>query len=306
MTRLLFVHAHPDDETLTCGATIAHHVAVGDDVHVLTCTLGEEGEVIPPELAHLEGAAGDPLGLWRREELREAMRRLGGAHAVLGEDPASGASSRYRDSGMAGMPAAHHPRAFAAAPVGEAAALVAQHLRSVRPDVVVTYDEHGGYGHPDHVQTHRVTMAALAALVPAERPALVFEIRTPRSWAVDDRDWLPQHVRVEDGLRLPGADEDYPPSVVLDDQVSHVVVDPGVVRIQQDALAAHRTQVRVFAGYYALSNGVAARLAGREGFTRVDPWATVSAAGRAGPAEVGLRHTGPAVVGLLGRADTGA
>ena len=60
MPRLLFVHAHPDDETLTCGVTMAHHVARGDEVHVLTCTLGEEGEVIPPGLAHLEGDPGRP------------------------------------------------------------------------------------------------------------------------------------------------------------------------------------------------------------------------------------------------------
>ncbi len=295
MTRLLFVHAHPDDETLTCGTTMAHHVDAGDEVHVLVCTLGEEGEVIPPDLAHLEGAEGDPLGSWRREELREAMRRLRVAHAVLGEDPATGALSRYRDSGMAGMPAAHHPRAFAGAPVAEAAALVAAHVRALRPDVVVTYDRQGGYGHPDHIQTHRVTMAALAGLAPGERPDRVFEIRTPRSWAVEDRAWLPGHVRVEEGLTLLGPDADYPPSVVPDEQVTHVVQDVGVRTTQEYALAAHRTQVSVFQGYYALSDDVAARLAGREGFTRVDPW-TVDG----DPAAGDTRHTGPAVLGLLG------
>ena len=288
MTRLLFVHAHPDDETLTCGTTMAHHVDAGDDVHVLTCTLGEEGEVIPPDLAHPEGAEGDPLGPWRREELREAMRRLRVTHAVLGEDPGTGTLSRYRDSGMVGMPSVHHPRAFASAPVEEAAALVADHLRALHPDVVVTYDRHGGYGHPDHVQTHRVTMAALAGLEAAYRPERVFEIRTPRSWAVEDRAWLPGHVRGEEGLRLLAPDDVYPPSVVADDEVSHVVIDPGVRTTQEYALAAHRTQVSVFQGYYALSDDVAARLAGREGFARVDPWGAGA-----------TRHTGPAVWGLL-------
>ena len=288
MTRLLFVHAHPDDETLTCGTTMAHQVEAGDEVHVLVCTLGEEGEVIPPDLAHLEGAEGDPLGSWRREELREAMRRLRVTHAVLGEDPGTGALSRYRDSGMLGMPAAHHPRAFVRAPVEEAATLVADHLRALRPDVVVTYDRHGGYGHPDHVQTHRVTMAALAALAPDDRPDRVFEIRTPRSWAVEDRAWLPGHVRAEEGLTLLAPDDAYPPSVVPDDEVTHIVLDPGVRTTQEYALSAHRTQVSVFQGYYALSDDVAARLAGREGFARVDPW------------DGGTRHTGPAVLGLLG------
>ena len=300
MARLLFVHAHPDDETLTCGTTMAHHVAAGDEVHVLTCTLGEEGEVIPPDLAHLEGAPGDPLGAWRREELREAMRRLGVAHAVLGEDPLSGALSRYRDSGMAGMPGADHPRAFAGADVAEAAALVARHVRSLRPDVVVTYDEHGGYRHPDHIQTHRVTLAALAGLAEAERPALAYEIVTPRSWAEEDREWLRAHVPSGGVLVVPGHDDPFPPSVVDDDQVTHVVIDPDQVDAQAHALEAHRSQLSVHDGYYALSNDIAARLGGREGFRRIDPARGVSAAAAA------TRHTGgPAgwALGLVGETD---
>ncbi len=269
MLRLLFVHAHPDDETLTCGTTMAHHVAAGDEVHVLTCTLGEEGEVVPAELAPLEGAAGDPLGAWRREELREAMRRLGASHAVLGEG--AGASSRYRDSGMEGMPSAHHPRAFVRADLVEAAGLVAGHLRAVRPDVVVTYDPHGGYGHPDHVQTHRVTTAALTRLDASERPARAFQILTPRSWAVEDRSWLGDHAPRDVGWRVPADDDPYPPSVVDDDLVSHVVVDEGQVRAQAHALAAHRTQVTVRGDVYALSNDLAVRLSGREAYVRVDP-----------------------------------
>ena len=184
MSRLLFVHAHPDDETLTCGITMAHHVALGDEVHVLTCTLGEEGEVVPPELAHLQGAEGDPLGPFRLGEVREAMGRLGVHHAVLGADEGAGRLSRFRDSGMAGMPSAEHPRAFGAADVEEAGALVADHVRALRPDVVVTYDPTGGYEHPDHVQTHRVTMAALRQLAEGERPAYTFHVHTPRSWVL--------------------------------------------------------------------------------------------------------------------------
>ena len=84
MSRLLFVHAHPDDETLATGVAILHHVARGDDVHVLTCTLGEEGEVIPAELAHLEGAEGDPLAAHRRGELAGAVAVLGVTHHLLG------------------------------------------------------------------------------------------------------------------------------------------------------------------------------------------------------------------------------
>src|SRR5665811_58031 len=105
--------------------------------------------------------------LWRREELRSAMSVLGVAHSVLGEDPQRGVASRYRDSGMAGTASAEHPDAFVRADLGEAAAMVAAHIRAMRPDVVVTYDAQGGYAHPDHIQTHRVTMLALSALAAA-------------------------------------------------------------------------------------------------------------------------------------------
>ena len=269
--RLLFVHAHPDDETLTTGLTMAHYAAAGCDVHVLTCTLGEEGEVIPFHLAHLAADRDDTLGAHRREELREAMRRLGVTHHVLGEDPGRGVPSRYRDSGMAGTPSAADPRAFVNADLCEAAGLVAQHLRVVRPDVVVTYDEHGGYAHPDHIRTHEVTMAALRQLDHEPLPA-AYVVLTPLQWAVQDREWLAEHLDRDAApeLTVPGA-EAFPPSVVPDEVVTHSVVRPDLVTRQATALAAHGTQVRVFDGYYALSNDVAARLAGREGFAAVDP-----------------------------------
>ncbi len=270
MTRLLFVHAHPDDETIASGIAMAHHVAVGDEVWVLTCTLGEEGEVIPPDLAHLQDAPGDPLGPWRREELRTAMHRLGVAHDVLGADERAGLLSRYRASGMAGMPSARHPRAFAGAGVEEAADLMAAYLEHRRADVVVTYDEQGGYGHPDHIQTRRVTLAALDRLAATARPGRVFEILTPRSWAVEDRAWLHEHVS-DSLLAVPQQDEPFAPSVVPDEVVTHVVVDPAMVSRQAHALEAHRTQASVGDGYFSLSNRIAGRLSGREGFRLLKP-----------------------------------
>jgi N-acetyl-1-D-myo-inositol-2-amino-2-deoxy-alpha-D-glucopyranoside deacetylase len=268
--RLLFVHAHPDDESLTCGVAMAHHVARGDEVHVLTCTLGEEGEVIPTELAHLEGHPEDPLGPHRHRELRQALARIGATMHVLGST--GEILSRYRDSGMAGSDAAARPEAFVQADLGEAAGLVAALMRQIRPDVVVTYDTDGGYRHPDHVQTHRVTRAALDQLDDSELPGRVLEIVTPESWAREDRAWLRSHVAPGSGLTLLSDDDPYPPSVVPDGQVTHVVEDLAARRVKNDALRAHATQVVVVSeDVHMLSNLIAARTAPREAFTRVDP-----------------------------------
>ena len=294
--RLLFVHAHPDDETLATGLTMASYASRHHEVHLLTCTLGEQGEVIPPELAHLAANRDDTLGPWRREELRAAMSVRGGTHSVLGQDLARGVLSRYRDSGMAGTAGARHPDAFAAADPAETSAMMATHIRAVRPDVVVTYDAHGGYGHPDHIATHRVTMAALSVLAGEAQdggvgqPA-VFCILTPASWARQDRAWLRDNmVSKRSGCVAPQQDEPYPPSVVADVSVTHVVEDPTLVQMQSRALAKHATQVVVYEGYYALSNHVASRLSGREGFAQVNP-----VTGALVPATLGA----PAVTGLI-------
>ncbi|MDF8264977.1 PIG-L family deacetylase [Luteipulveratus flavus] len=270
--RLLFVHAHPDDEFLWTGVSIAHHVAAGDEVHVLTMTAGEEGEVIPADLAHLELPAGeerdpegaDPLAVVRHAELAAAMDVMGVASWTLLEG--------YRDSGMVGTASARHPRAFASAPVEEVATEVAALIERLGCDVVVTYDERGGYGHPDHIQTHRVTVAAVRELA---SPPRLFAVLTPRSWAVEDRAWaaaVPADRLEEWGVVPPP--EPYAPelSVADDTVVTHATVDPGAVAVQARALACHRTQVRVLADdAYCLSNDVLARLSGREGFVEIDP-----------------------------------
>ena len=202
---------------------------------------------------------------------------------MLGEDPGRGVASRYRDSGMAGSASAEHPDAFVRADPGEAAAMVAAQIRAVRPDVVVTYDGQGGYGHPDHIQTHRVTMSALSTLSTeaGADPVVVpvaFCILTPRNWAAQDRAWLRDKVALRDLEASDNAscivlrqDEPYPPSVVPDETVTHVVEEPTLVEMQSRALSRYATQVIVYEGFYALSNHVTVRLSGREGFARFDP-----------------------------------
>ena len=266
--RLLFVHAHPDDETLTTGVAIAHHVARGDDVHVLTCTLGEEGEVIPPGLAGLEGD-GPALAAHRRTELAAAMDVLGVTHHLLGatgpeDEPA------FRDSGMAGSAAARGPRAFSGVPRSEAAAAVGEVIARLAPDVVVTYDASGGYGHPDHVRTHEATVAAVAARPPVERPVL-YAVLTPLGWAEEDRRWLGEHVPQGEGWVVPDATSDYASDVVPDEVVTHGVLDVEARRVQTRALCCHETQVVLGDGWYALSNRHVFRLSGREGYAVLEP-----------------------------------
>lgn len=173
---VLFVHAHPDDETIATGGTIATLVDAGAAVTILTCTRGELGEVVPPELGHLEGD-GPALAAYREGELAEAMRILGVSdHRFLGNPDARVAGEsprRYLDSGMRWGPdgaealASADPSSFCAAEFGEVVSDIAAVIASVRPTAVVSYDESGGYGHPDHVLAHEASNhAALVMGVP--------------------------------------------------------------------------------------------------------------------------------------------
>jgi N-acetyl-1-D-myo-inositol-2-amino-2-deoxy-alpha-D-glucopyranoside deacetylase len=175
--RIVFVHAHPDDESIGTGATMAYYAAAGAHVTLVTCTLGEEGEIHVPELAGLAAAEADQLGGYRLAELAEACRAMGITdHRFLG------GAGRYRDSGMMGTPANEHPRCFWRADLDTAAGHLVDVLREVRPQVLVTYDPNGFYGHPDHIQSHRVaTRAAELAEKEGFAPAKVYWSATPRS-----------------------------------------------------------------------------------------------------------------------------
>ena len=276
---LLLVHAHPDDETLTTGATMAHYAASGARVTLVTCTLGQLGEVIGPELAHLTP---DEVGEHRRGELAAAMTALGVRdHRLL-------AGGRWRDSGMvwvrpgiAGVAPDADPRSFALADVDEAAAALVEVIAEVRPRAVVTYDPGGGYGHPDHVQAHRVTMRALALAGAQGWPvAKVYWVRTPRSWVQRERAaLLADHPA---SMTVRALDDPLPP-VVADDEVVTTAVDARErLGAKLAALRAHATQVRVEGEVFALSDGVAQAVRATEGFELV--------AGVLGPAGDGGRE----------------
>ncbi len=172
---ILFVHAHPDDESIGTGATMAHYAAAGAHVTLVTCTLGEEGEIHVPELAQLEAAQADQLGGYRFTELRAACAALG-----VGDVRFLGGPGRYRDSGMMGTPANEHPRAFWGADLEAAAGYLVEIMREVRPQVMVTYDANGFYGHPDHIQAHRVAMRA-AELAGEHAPKKIYWTAMPLS-----------------------------------------------------------------------------------------------------------------------------
>lgn len=240
--RVLFVHAHPDDETITTGGTIAALVDSGVGVTVLSCTRGEQGEVIPVELKRLEGD-GPALAEYRSGELAKAMAILGVAdHRYLGESNARLAGfppRRYLDSGMrwgddgAEAVATLDRDSLCAAPLGEVAADVATVIEAIGATSVISYDAHGGYGHPDHIRAHDA----------AERAAEVMGV--PFFSIVPDSD---------------GVGEDAAGDIVVD--VS------SVLRRKTDALRAHRTQLTVDGESFALSSGPFHRIAREEHFRR--------------------------------------
>ena len=259
--RLLFVHAHPDDETLTTGATIAHYVAHGARVQVVTCTLGEEGEVIGDRWAHLAVDKADQLGGFRIGELTAALRALGVDEPVF-----LGGAGRWRDSGMEGTPQRHHQRFVDADPAEAVGALVAI-IRELRPHVVVTYDPHGGYGHPDHIHAHEVTMAAVAASAGAEYPGEPWTVpkvywtvisRTAMGAALDALDDVP-----DEWIRVSIDDV---PFGHPDDAIDAIIDVPDQLPAKVAALRAHATQVTVAPNdrSLALSNNIALPLSAVE------------------------------------------
>ncbi|MEU7369542.1 N-acetyl-1-D-myo-inositol-2-amino-2-deoxy-alpha-D-glucopyranoside deacetylase [Streptomyces hygroscopicus] len=254
--RLLLVHAHPDDESINNGATMAKYAAEGAHVTLVTCTLGEEGEVIPPALAHLAADRDDVLGPHRIGELAAAMDALGVQdHRFLG------GPGRYRDSGMMGAPQNGRPDCFWQADLDEAAGYLVAVVREVRPQVLVTYDTDGGYGHPDHIQAHRVAMRAVElAADPDFRP----DLGAPHDIAKVYWNCVPRSA-VEEGfarLRAAGRDSPFPgvatvddvPGVVEDAEVTASVDGTAQAGAKAAAMRAHATQIAVAGPFFALSN----------------------------------------------------
>ena len=260
--RLLLVHAHPDDETINNGVTMAKYAAAGAQVTLVTCTRGEEGEVLVNELANLASDKDDKLGEHREIELKDAMDELGiKDYRFLGAP-----SKKWRDSGMMGTPANDRDDVFWQADLDEASIELVKIILEIKPQVLITYDEFGGYGHPDHIKAHRVAMRAA-------------ELAANQGWQVNKIYWntMPRSViqmgiekMKEVGSDFFGAESaDDLPFAKPDELVSTVVNAPEYVPAKLAAMKAHATQISVDGPFFALSNNLGLSVWGDEYYTLV-------------------------------------
>ena len=257
--RVLLVHAHPDDETINNGATMAMYAQLGASVTLVTCTRGEEGEVLVPELSHLASSAEDKLGEHRITELAEAMKALGiKDHRFLADG-----EKLYRDSGMMGTVQNERSDVFWQADLEDASNFLLSVIEEVKPHVMITYDEIGGYGHPDHIQAHRVAMRA------SEKS----------KWQIQKIYWntMPKSVLAESMAKMKeiGSDffgaesvDDLP--FAKDDQFVTTLID-GNSHVEQKmaAMKAHLTQISLDGPFFALSNNLGLQVWGHEYYTLV-------------------------------------
>lgn len=277
--RLLLVHAHPDDETINNGATMAKYVAEGAHVTLVTCTLGEEGEVLVPELEHLAADQTDGLGSHRIGELAAAMQELGVTdHRFLG------GPGRYRDTGMiydenghAAVPPDTRPDSFWQADLVTAANDLVGVIREIRPQVLITYDEWGNYGHPDHIKAHRVaTYAAALAAARSYREDLgpAWDIAKIYWTAMAEgamRDSLRKLREAGDTTTFEGMDPEgpLPPMITPDRLIDCVVSAEGYLDRKMNAMKAHATQITVDGPFFALSNNNGSEIWGDEPYRLV-------------------------------------
>lgn len=256
------VHAHPDDEVIGTGGTFIRYAQQGIQTVLVTCTLGEEGEIVVPEWDTPENHA--RLAEIRREELQQAVDILQIKHLEI---------LPYRDSGMIDQPSNEHPDSFNKADPFEATGRLVALVRRYRPHVLVTYNEEGGYGHPDHLMAHRITLLAFAAAGDAEqypdagepwKPQKLYIIAGRRGvWL---RAW---QIMRERGItaKTPLDDPDFDPLRFVDDPRQATSID--IVPFLEQKLAAlrvHRTQIRDDWPFLAIPEDVRVELLGHEHF----------------------------------------
>ncbi len=257
--RLLLVHAHPDDETINNGATMALYAALGASVTLVTCTRGEEGEILVPELAHYSSSSEDKLGEHRISELTNAMKELG----VTDFQFLAEGKRVYRDSGMMGTEPNNRPDVFWQADLEEATQYLVSIIEEVKPHVLITYDEIGGYGHPDHIQAHRIAMLA------ADKSM----------WHIQKIYWntMPKSVLAESMAKMRELGSDFFGVESVDDLpfakddkfVTSLIDGNSQVEKKMAAMKAHVTQISTDGPFFALSNNLGLQVWGDEYYTLV-------------------------------------
>ena len=257
--RALLVHAHPDDETINNGATMALYAAMGAQVTLITCTRGEEGEILTPELSHLASSDTDALGEHREAELANAMQALG----IIDFRFLAQGEGRYRDSGMMGTEVNNRSDVFWQADLEEAADHLVKIIEEIKPHILITYDEIGGYGHPDHIQAHRVAMRA------SEKS----------DWQIQKIYWntMPKSVLAESMAKMKelgsdffGADSvDDLPFAKDDSFVTTLIDGNSYVEAKMAAMKAHHTQISLDGPFFALSDNLGLQVWGNEYYTLV-------------------------------------
>ncbi len=260
--RLLLVHAHPDDETINNGVTMAKYAVEGVHVTLVTCTRGEEGEVLVESLKNLASDKDDKLGDHREIELKDAMIELGISDFRFLGSP----NKKWRDSGMIGAPQNERKDVFWQSDLDEAANELVKVILEIKPQVMITYDEFGGYGHPDHIKAHQVAMRAA-------------EISTNQGWQITKIYWntMPRSVlqtsidkMKEVGSEFFGAESaDEMPFAKDDELVTSVVKAQEYVPQKLAAMKAHATQISVDGPFFALSNNLGLSVWADEYYTLV-------------------------------------
>ena len=243
--RLLLVHAHPDDESINNAATMARYAAEGAHVSLVTCTLGELGEILDPQYAGLAADRADQLGGYRISELKAALAELGVTdHRFLG------GAGRWRDSGMMGTAGNRDPRSFwrcadDPAAFDAATASLVEVLRELRPQVVITYNEQGGYGHPDHIMAHRVTLAAIDRAAADDGPGSPWSV-AKLYYSAYARSQLQQVIDAAAAAGDSSLAAELAAELefgVADDEITTTVDGRAWVAAKLAALRAHRTQL---------------------------------------------------------------
>lgn len=253
---LMAVHAHPDDESIGTGGIMAKYALEGVRTVLVTCTQGELGEVQDP--TYVPPRPGIGITEIRKAEMADALKILKISHYI---------NLSYRDSGMAGTLGNQDPQAFCQTDVETAAKRLAHIIRIEKPHVIVTYDENGIYGHPDHIMAHRITQRAFTVAGNSSAPLP----DSPPAWQPQKLYYLAIPMeRIRKYRNSEGEEKDRSTSSAIigtpENQITTSIDVTSVLDIKFDAIFAHRSQIAADHLFRKLSQDQRVKMFGREYF----------------------------------------